>query len=131
MARRGLGLAAALLLAAGAHAESVACHVTYGGKTQLLEAHPVDSPYGVTTTAIGSFFLFRIVFRNQPADLSAIKIYTYADADGGPNLIHQASYAYPVRNATADGFSGRQSVYEPRRDSELQYWCELRPAAAT
>ncbi|HEX6733175.1 MAG TPA: hypothetical protein VF096_00065 [Azonexus sp.] len=129
MPRRGLALAA-LLLATGAQAESVVCHVTYGGATQRIEAPPVDSPYGVGATRIGSFFLFRIVFRRQPADLAGIKVYAYADRDGGPSLIHQGSYAYPVRNAAVDGFSGRQFVYEPLRDSELQYWCELRTAAA-
>lgn len=131
MTRRWPCLAALLLFAAAAQAESVACHVTYGGATQLIEARPVDSPYGVRATPVGSFFLFRIVFRRQPAELAAIKIYTYADHDDGPSLIHQASYAYPVRPAGGDGFSGRQWVYEPRRDSELQYWCELRTASGT
>lgn len=131
MARRWPGLAASLLFATAAQAESVACHVSYGGETQLIEARPVDSPYGVHATPVGSFFLFRIVFRRQPADLAAIKIYTYADGDDGPSLIHQASYAYPAHNTAADGFSGRQWVYEPLRDSELQYWCELRTASGT
>lgn len=129
LARRGLGLAAALLLAGGARAESVACHVTYGGETQLIEAQPVDSPYGVGTTRIGSYFLFRIVFRRQPAELAGIKLYAYADRDSGPSLIHQASYAYPASQASVGGFSGRQFVYEPLRDGELQYWCELKMAA--
>lgn len=128
-ARLGLGLVGALLLAVGARAESVACHVTYGGATQVIEARPVDSPYGVTPTAIGSFFLFRIVFRREPADLASIKLYAYADRDSGPTLLHQASYAYPASNGAVDGFSGRHAVYEPMRDGELQYWCELKMAA--
>lgn len=128
-ARLGLGLIGALLLAASARAESVACHVTYGGATQVIEAGPVESPYGVTPTAIGSFFLFRIVFRREPAELAGIKLYAYADRDSGPTLIHQASYAYPASNAAVDGFSGRHAVYEPMRDGELQYWCELKRAA--
>jgi len=129
LARRGLCLAGALLLAAGARAESVACHVTYGGATQLIEARPVDSPYVVPATSIGSFFLFRIVFRREPAELAGIKLYAYADRDSGPTLLHQASYAYPASNAAVDGFSGRQAVYEPMRDGELQYWCEVKMAA--
>jgi hypothetical protein len=111
---------------AHARAESIACHVTYGGVTRLVEAGPVDSPYAVTPTAIGSYFLFRIVFLQRPADLAAIKLYTYADHDSGPRIIHQASHAYPPARPTAHGFTGLNFVYEPVRDGELQYWCELK-----
>lgn len=119
------GLLAALFAAPLVHAESVVCHVTYGGETRRIEAQPVVSPYPVAPVAIGSYFLFRIVFRNEPADLASIKLYTYADRDAGPTLIHQASYAYPTKNAASGGFSGQHFVYEPVRDGELQYWCEL------
>ena len=121
-----LMLVAALATAGLAQADTVACHITYGGETRIVEARPVDSPYGVETTAIGSFFLFRIVFRQQPADLAGIKLYTYADRDSGPVIVHQASHAYPPARASAHGFSGLNFVYEPVRDGELQYWCELR-----
>jgi len=119
------GVLAALIAASTpAQAEIVACHVTYGGGTQTMVAAPVDAPYGVAPVAIGSFFLFRIVFQTEPADLASIKLYTYANQDSGPVIIHQASYAYPATNATVNGFSGLVFVYEPLRDSELQYWCE-------
>nr|MBL8411119.1 hypothetical protein [Dechloromonas sp.] len=125
-----LGLVALLAIAAPTFAaERVVCHVTYGGQTQLIEALPVASPYGVRTHAIGSFFRFRVVFRTEPADLAGIKIYTYADHDTGPALVHQASHAYApetARRGGPDGFTGRQSVHEPIRDSELNYWCELK-----
>mgnify|MGYP002360263361 CR=1 FL=1 len=39
----------------------------------------------------------------------------------GSVLIHQGRYAVPRR---AGAFTGHQSVYEPVRDGELQYWCE-------
>lgn len=128
MGKRAAVLFGALLLATGAHAERVVCHVTYGGTTRSVEALPVDSPYAVAATPIGSFFRFRVVFRRQPSELAGIKIYTYADRDSGPSLVHQAKYPYPAAPAAADGFSGRQFVYEPLRDSELQYWCELKEA---
>lgn len=120
-------LTAALMIAAPAMAaEQVVCHYTYGGETRVLRADPVTSPYGVAPTQVGSYFLFRVVFQTQPADLASIKVYTYADSDGGPVPIHQATYAYPpAAPAGAYGFTGLQRVYEPLRDGELEYWCGL------
>lgn len=121
---------AAIILAALAlpsHADSVACHVTYGGETRIISANATNDPLTVAPVAIGSYFLFRIVFRREPADLAAIKLYTYADRDSGPTIIHQATYAYPPA-PSVNGFSGLNFVYEPVRDGELQYWCELKDA---
>ena len=119
----GLGL---LFLPAAAHAEQVVCHYTYGGETKQLAALPVASPYAVQDIAIGSYFHFRVVFQKQPADLAAIKVYTYTERDEGLLLIHQATYPYPPTGRTARyGFSGLHFVYEPMGDGELQYWCEL------
>lgn len=124
------GFAALLAIAAPAVAgERVVCHVSYGGQTQRIEASPVATPYTERTHVVGSFFRFRVVFRTDPADLASIKIYTYADHDTGPALLHQASHAYSPetsRRGGPEGFTGRQSVYEPIRDSELNYWCELK-----
>jgi len=111
-------------------AEQVRCHYTYGGETRVLAALPVSSPYTVKAIDVGSFFHFRVVFQNKPADIAAIKIYTYADREDGPLLIHQATFPYPPvsRRAAPYGFSGLHSVHEPVRDGELQYWCQLTPA---
>lgn len=91
-------------------------------------AQPVASPYGVPTTAIGSYFLFRVVFQKEPVDQASIKIYTYADQEDGAAIIHQATYPYPPPAPGRHGFTGYQAVYEPLREGELQYWCELRGA---
>ena len=111
-------------------AEQVRCHYTYGGETRVLAALPVASPYAVKAIDVGSFFHFRVVFQKRPADIAAIKIYTYADRDDGPILIHQATFPYPPagRRAAPYGFSGLHSVHEPVRDGELQYWCQLTSA---
>ncbi|MBS1189243.1 MAG: hypothetical protein H6R10_1035 [Rhodocyclaceae bacterium] len=95
----------------------------------MLLAGPVKSPYGVPTIKVGSYFRFRVVFQKEPADLSSIKIYTYADREDGASPIHQATYPYPPagRADGTYGFTGLQSVYEPLRDGELQYWCRLQP----
>lgn len=113
--------------------EQVRCHYTYGGETRTHTARALPSAstaYAVKAIDIGSFFHFRIVFADQPADGASIKVYTYADRDDGPLLIHQATFPYPpvARAGARYGFSGLQAVYEPMRDGELQYWCELAPA---
>ena len=123
-------LAATLLFAAPVHAETLLCHVTYGGETQDLEARPVSSPYTVPVQPIGSYFLFRIVFQKEPADLAAIKLYVFADRDSGPLPIQQATHPYPplAGKGAGFGFTGLNQVYEPIRDGELQYWCALSSA---
>jgi hypothetical protein len=127
---RAVAVAALIAGAAAlpARADSVACHVTYGGETRVIAAPPVASPYDIKATAVGSYFMFRIVFRKAPADLAAIKVYAYADRDEGPAIIHQATWPYPPPAAAGHGFTGLHSVYEPVRDGELQYWCELKDA---
>lgn len=129
-------LTVALLLGmAPAHAaagETVACHVSYGGETKIVEARPVASPYTVAPIKFGSYLQFRVVFLSEPADLASIKLYTYAeheDIDGRP-LIHQATYAYPPVPAGKYGFTGLNHVYEPRYGLVLGYWCELREGIA-
>lgn len=108
-----------------AHAASLACHYTYGGETHSLRQSrlaSVQAAYEVKANAIGSYFLFRPVF--EPG---AVKLYTYVDRADGPALIHQASYAHPAATRAQGkfGFTGLQRVYEPVRDSELEYWCEI------
>lgn len=115
-------LLAVLSLPAVAQAETVACHVTYGGETRLIEAAPAATPYTVPTLGIGSYFLFKLIFEAR----TAIKTYVYADLESGPVPLHQATFSYPPRNTGQHGFSGLHFVYEPVRDGELEYWCELR-----
>lgn len=142
-----LGALFAAALSFTTQADSVVCHVTYGDETRHLEARPTTTPYTVAPTPIGSYFLFRVVFRQEPSELAGIKLYTYANRDTGPVIIHQASYPYPVRNTaphgdflhreasplagqgTDNGFTGLNLVYETMRDSELQYWCEQKADA--
>jgi hypothetical protein len=76
--------------------------------------------------------------QDAPADVAGVKIYTYAEREPTLVLVHQASYPYappvttphgtasqrPNSQSLPYGFTGRQWVYEPVRDGELQYWCE-------
>lgn len=116
-----------LLLSGAACADEVACHYIYGGEEKLLVAKPVASPYTVPMVQVGSYFQFRVVFQKEPADLASIKVYTYADNDDSSVPLHQATYPYPPPANGRYGFTGQHFVYEPMRDGELQYWCELRP----
>ena len=108
-------------------AERLACHYTYGGETQTLTAEAVASSYKVEPIAVGSYFLFRAVYEAPKAQERSAKIYVYADLAEGPSLIHQATYLRPeaMRRKTRFGFTGEQRVYEPARDGEIQYWCEM------
>jgi len=115
-----------LTTASASQANTVACHLTYGGETRTIEAAPTNSPYSEVPIAIGSRLLFRLVYQAQAADFAAIKLYTYVDRDEGPVLIHQTSYPAPPRSNDRYGFTGLHFVYEPVRDGELQYWCELK-----
>lgn len=120
----------AATLAPAAAGEQIVCTVTYGGESQVLRAAPVASPYGVAPTPIGSYFLFRPLFERPAQGAAQLKIYTYADRDGGPVPLHVAEFAYPVPRQGRHGFTGLQRVYEPVRDGELEYWCALRPDGA-
>jgi hypothetical protein len=122
---RALPFLLALPLLSVAQAAAVVCHVNYGGETQLIRADAKPSPYTVAPVAIGSYFLFRAVVETRPPALAAVKLYTYADRDDAALPIHQASYPYPPHNISRYGFTGLQTVYEPLRDGELQYWCEM------
>lgn len=121
-------LSVALLLSAcipACLAASVICHVDYGGETRLIEAQPATLPYVVPTIQVGSYFLFRLVFEQDVA----VKTYVYADKDDGnggvPVPLHQATFPLPLANQATHGFSGLHHIYEPVRDGELKYWCEL------
>lgn len=112
---------------ATAHAEHVVCHYSYGGETKELVAEPTSSPYTVHGIAVGSYFQFRVVFRNKPVDSASVKVYVYASRNEGAALINQAVFPYPpsASGAKRYGFSGLHIVYEPMRDGELQYWCVM------
>ncbi|WP_198552309.1 hypothetical protein [Macromonas nakdongensis] len=127
-----MGMGAGLALPAAA--QTVRCHVSYGGVTKVFAAPPVSNPYDAPVQAEGSFFLFRAVNQVEPLDLASVKVYVYAALDSGPRLIHQGSWLAsqtPQSGArTPHGFTGLHAVYEPVRDGELHYWCERVDAPA-
>jgi hypothetical protein len=129
-----LGLPTAGYAASGGTLPGVACHVSYGGETRIVRAAASRDPYTVPAVAIGSYFLFRVVFEHPARRLPGIKLYTYADRDEGAVPIHIAHFPHPSHTSargTRFGFTGEQFVFEPVRDGELHYWCELERGAPT
>ena len=116
---------AAALLGTPCFADSVNCHIIYGGENFSVAAHPTDDPYRVAGQKIGRYFEFKAAYVTKPAEFAAISLYVYAISSGEPVLIHQAKFAAGATNAAAPwGFTGFNYVYEPSKSSELQYWCE-------
>jgi hypothetical protein len=118
----------AALLGAPAFADSVNCHIIYGGENFSVMAEPTADPYRVAGQKIGRYFEFKAAYVTEPADLAAISVYVYATSSGESVLIHQAKFAANVSHGNAPwGFTGFNYVYEPSKSSELQYWCEKSP----
>jgi hypothetical protein len=118
----------AMLLGTPAFADSVHCHIIYGGENFSVVAQPTVDPYRVGGQKIGRYFEFKAVYVTQPAEVAAISLYVFATSSGESVLIHQSKFAAGITNAaTPWGFSGFNYVYEPSKSSELQYWCEKMP----
>lgn len=122
---RHLLLCLALLAPAGTALADARCHVIYGGEENSHRVAATDDPYRVPAIHVGSYFLFRAVLESEPAELAALKVYVLADLDSGPAIVHQGEFDWPPVGAGRYGFTGRQRAYEPLRDGELEYWCEV------
>lgn len=121
-------LIGALAAAAPALADSVVCHVIYGGENFTVTGKPAADPYTVNGEKIGRYFEVKVSYVTAPAELAALSVYVYAISSGESVLIHQAKYPADVKNAPGPwGFTGFNYVYEPSKSSEIQYWCEKRP----
>ncbi len=124
--KRAIALCAALSMhAVSARADAVRCHVIYGGEEFAAVAQPGGDPYSIEAQRIGRYFEFKVAYVTTPAAYSALAVYVYATASGEPVLVHEAKFPVGIANGAPPwGFTGLQSVYEPSKSSELQYWCE-------
>ena len=119
---------ALLTITAPAYADSVTCHIIYGGENFTVSGQATADPYSVRGEKIGRYFEVKVSYVTEPADLAVLSIYVYATASGDSVLIHQAKYPAGIANAPGRwGFTGFNYVYEPSKSSEIQYWCEKRP----
>jgi hypothetical protein len=115
-----------LLAAPPCFADTVQCHIVYGGENFDVSATPTSEPYRVETRKIGRYFEFKLVYVTTPAERAAIRVYVYGVSQGESVLIHEVLFPASVANQPLHGFTGFQSIYEPTRSSEFQYWCEKR-----
>lgn len=104
------------------------CQYTYAGETKVLKVDPVQDPYIVEPLKVGSYFWLKIVYIKPPSDLAGINIYGYYPLGDGLALAHQWRLLPPFPNPSDAqyGFTGLNYVYEPKRHSELQYWCRFK-----
>ena len=130
MQRKVVSFAALAALLAGGHAsaDSVRCHIIYGGENFTVIAPPTADPYRVEGQKIGRYFEFKAAYVTSPADNAAISLYVYATSSGESVLIHEVKFPFDIGvGASQWGFTGFHYVYEPSKSSELQYWCEKTP----
>lgn len=114
--------------AAQAQADSVRCHIVYGGEDFTVDAAPTTTSYRVAGRKIGRYFEFRAVYVPDGTPAAAINLYVSGVATGDAVPIQQLKFRPPFpANGTDHGFTGLHFVYEPTKGSELQYWCERLP----
>jgi hypothetical protein len=120
-------LIAAALPATVAAASRLRCQLDQGGETRVVEATPVRDPYGVASIDIRDNFRFKAVVVGDARRVDYVKLYTYYVTDRRPVLLHVARYEAPVAQVTpaSSALTGRQFVYSPRLERELQFGCAL------
>lgn len=107
-------------------APRIVCHTDYDGTPQDVSFEAASTPYTVAPRPIYDDFQLRVVLRDQPADLAGVRIQVFWNRQGEPVMIQEASYPWPPRPVgRRHGFTGLQRIYEPYRDGELSYWCEV------
>lgn len=125
------GLAACVLISAGlmpaAAAPLLRCQIDQGGSTRMLEFAPVSDPYSVRAIDINGRFRFKAVVIGDARHIEYIKLYTYSQTRRQPVLLHVAKYMAPVAlpQAPFDALTGRQYLYSPQLEREMQYGCAL------
>lgn len=104
----------------------IVCHTNYDGEARRIAIAPVDSPYTLAPQPIYDDFQLRVILRDQPTDLAGVRIQVFWNRRDEPVMIQEARYPWPPRPVGRRyGFTGLQRIYEPYRDGELSYWCEV------
>lgn len=124
--------AAGLCLLSIAPAASIAtprldCEINQGGRSETLHFGPAANPYEVRAVSINERFSFKAVMIERDGAVDYINLYVYYLPPRGPILLQQAKYLAPVvrPRAAAGSLTGRQYLYSPRLERELQYECTL------
>ena len=116
---------------APAAAPRLRCEVDQGGKTQTIEVAPVSDPYGVQGIDINGRFRFKAVLVGAADRVDYVALYTWYLGDGRPVLLHEAKYQAPAARPDPPpaALTGRQYLYAPGLERELQYGCALAEVA--
>ena len=116
---------------APAAAPRLRCEVDQGGKTQTIEVAPVSDPYGVQGIDINGRFRFKAVLVGAADRIDYVALYTWYLGDGRPVLLHEAKYQAPEARPDPPpaALTGRQYLYAPGLERELQYGCALAEVA--
>jgi len=138
--RRQSGVSSALLMGAltlwglpiaPAAAPRLRCEVDQGGKTQTIEVSPVSDPYGVQGIDINGRFRFKAVMVGAADRIDYVALYTWYLSGERPVLLHEAKYQAPEARPDPPpaALTGRQYLYAPGLEREIQYGCALAEVA--
>jgi len=107
------------------------CEISQGGRTETLQFGPAANPYEVKAVSINERFSFKAVMIEQGGKVDYISLYVYYLPPRGPILLQQAKYLAPAiqPHPASASLTGRQYLYSPRLERELQYECTLREVA--
>ena len=116
-----------LAVAFGATAEPrLRCQLEQGGTAQVLDVAPVADPYSVAPVTVSGRFRFKAVVIGDARRIAYINLYTYFQTERRPILLHQAKYIAPtIASDPAATLTGRNYLYSPGREREIQYGCTL------
>lgn len=118
-------MAGAMLPATLLAAPVLRCQIDQGGITRMLDVTPTDDPYRVKAIDINGRFRFKAVMIGDARQVEYIKLYTYDQAMRQPALLHMATYLTPAVSVPPASLTGRNFVYAPDLERELQYQCTL------
>jgi hypothetical protein len=116
-----------LLPAASIAAARLDCEINQGGRSETLHFGPATNPYEVKAVSINERFSFKAVMIERGDKVEYISLYVYYLPPRGPILLQQAKYLAPIAQPypAAGSLTGRQYLYSPRLERELQYECAL------
>jgi len=117
------GVLALLGLVPTVHAQDVLCHLSYGGTARTLQVPPSRYSDEVMPQLQGASFEFQVLNRVPPEPGAGVQVRSYSRVDERPFLLHQGTY-WDTSAQGPHGFSGLQTVRDPRHGHELVYWCE-------
>ncbi|HTJ97552.1 MAG TPA: hypothetical protein VL381_08790 [Rhodocyclaceae bacterium] len=112
---------------AAAAAPRLRCEISQGGEMYRIEMRPVKDPYSVKPIDIGSHFRFKAVVIGDEQHIEYINLYTYYKTEQQAVLLQSAQFFVPTAQVMAEpsALTGKQYLYSPLLERELQYGCAV------